>query len=357
MGWGTWGALQDTLNTTPDALAIQNMLSDFVSQRKKTVVMEVSSHGLQQGRVNGIAFKGALFTNLSRDHLDYHGTMEEYLAAKLKLFKWPGLGFVVLNLDDSSADDLLKPIDDAVKVWGFSSKGVTNATLETVSAKNIKHSLDGIQFDVCRQGQCRTVKTSLAGVFNLENVLAVLTVLLAMDMSLDTAVKRIAVLKPVAGRMENFGGDDKPAVFVDYAHSPDALDKVLAGLRPHCHNKLRLVFGCGGDRDKGKRAQMGAVAEKWADEVVLTDDNPRSEQPQAIVNDILSGCVSDKVTVIHNREQAIQTVINNADKRDCIVIAGKGHESYQEVKGIRLPFSDQQVVRETLLGLVNQVGF
>ncbi len=349
MGWGTWGALQNTLNTTPDALAIQNMLSGFVAQRKKTVVMEVSSHGLQQGRVNGIAFKAALFTNLSRDHLDYHGNMEDYLAAKLKLFAWPSLNFVVLNLDDASVGRLIKQCSHVMKIWGFSSKGIVNAALETVLAKNIKYSLNGIQFDVCWQERTRTVKTSLAGSFNLENVLAVLTVLLAMDMPLDMAVQRVSALKPVAGRMENFGGQDKPAVFVDYAHSPDALGKVLSGLRPDCKNKLRVVFGCGGDRDKGKRGKMGAVAEKWADDVILTDDNPRSEQPEMIVNDILNGCGSDKVRVIHNREQAIQTVINNADKRDCIVVAGKGHESYQEVNGIRRPFSDQLIVRKALM--------
>ncbi len=350
MGWGAWGELQNTLNTTPDVLTIQNMLNTFVVQQKKTVVMEVSSHGLQQGRVNGICFKGALFTNLSRDHLDYHGNMDDYLAAKLKLFACPSLKFVVLNLDDSSAGKLIKQCRHVLSIWGFSRKGVVNAELETVLAKNIKHSLNGIQFDVCWQNYCRTVKTSLVGSFNLENVLAVLTVLLATGLSLDKAVQRLAVLKAINGRMEHFGGGNKPTVFVDYAHSPDALEKVLLGLRADCHNKLSVIFGCGGNRDKGKRGQMGAVAEKWADEVILTDDNPRNEQPEMIINDILSGCCTDKVRVIHDRERAIKTVIDSADKKDCIVIAGKGHEHYQEVTGVRLPFSDQQVVRKALTG-------
>lgn len=350
MGWGSWARLRGTLNTTPDALTLQDILQQLCDEGKKTVIMEVSSHGLEQGRVNGVAFNGALFTNLSRDHLDYHGSMEDYLAAKICLFRWPGLEFAVLNLDDGYTTEIAGAIGPAVKKWGFTAAAADKAGMEVVRAENIVHSLDGIRFDACWRERKVRIDTSIAGSFNLENLLAVLTVLLALKVPLEQAAKRLAELQPVSGRMENFGGHDRPAVFVDYAHSPDALEKLLAGLKPHCRGKLRVVFGCGGDRDKGKRAQMGAAAERWADDVVLTDDNPRTEKPEAIVNDILAGCGSDKVAVIHDRKQAIETVVNRAQQEDCIVVAGKGHEHYQEVKGVRLPFSDQQVVRLALAG-------
>ncbi len=349
MGWGGWGDLRNTVNTTPDALAVQEILRRLRDDGKRTVAMEVSSHGLEQGRANGIAFSGALFTNLSRDHLDYHGTMEDYLAAKIRLFTWPGLQFAVLNLDDPYAAAIIERIGGDVKTWGFAEKATARTGIDTVRAENVVHSLDGVRFEACWREQRVAVKTAIAGGFNLENLLAVLTVLLAMGLPLQQAAERLEQLRPVAGRMENFGGHDKPTVFVDYAHSPDALDKLLAGLRPHCRGCLRVVFGCGGDRDRGKRAQMGGVAERWADDVILTDDNPRSERPEAIVNDILTGCDSAKVSVIHDRKQAITTVIKRARREDCVVIAGKGHEHYQDVNGVRLPFSDQRVVKQALV--------
>ncbi len=348
MGWGSWGELKTTVNTTPDALAIQGMLSELRREQKKHVAMEVSSHGLEQGRVNGVCFKGALFTNLSRDHLDYHGSMANYLAAKKKLFSWPGLEFAAVNLDDLNAEALLDGIPETVKVWGYTQKGCDGSVAERVYAENIEHELNGITFEYRWQNRRYQVRTPIAGVFNMENVLAVLTVMLAMGVSPEEVAKRLKDLKPVTGRMENFGGRNRPTVFVDYAHSPDAVDKVLAGLKPHCRGELKVVFGCGGDRDRGKRAEMGAAAEKWADKVFVTDDNPRSENPEQIVDDILKGCHSGKVTVIHDRRLAIRTAIDNAQRLDCIVIAGKGHERYQEIGGIRTPFSDQQVVREVL---------
>ncbi len=348
LGWGEWGALNTTLNTTPDALATQKILAQLLQAKKRTVAMEVSSHGLAQGRVNAVAFTGAVFTNISRDHLDYHVTMEAYVQAKLALLKMPDLAFAVVNLDDDYSAQIIAAVPDSVRLWQFSVKGKSADSGECVGAENIAHKADGMAFDVSWKCEVQRVHVPLYGDFNIENVLAVLTVMLALGISLAEAVERLANLQPVDGRMERFGSEDEPLVFVDYAHSPDALDKVLSSLRKHCAQALWVVFGCGGNRDTGKRALMGKIAEQWADHVVITDDNPRYENGLDIVNDILAGCGSAKIEVIQNREQAIQKVVASAAKNDCIVIAGKGHEQYQDIKGVKLPFSDRQVVIDAL---------
>ncbi|MFZ2407843.1 MAG: UDP-N-acetylmuramoyl-L-alanyl-D-glutamate--2,6-diaminopimelate ligase [Methylobacter sp.] len=348
LGWGEWGKLNKTLNTTPDALAIQKILAELLKNKKRAVAMEVSSHGLEQGRVNGVRFKGAVFTNISRDHLDYHGTMDAYVQAKLALLKTPGLVFAAVNLDDVYSGRIIAAVPESVQLWQFSAKGKTADSGESVIAENIRHETGGIEFDVRWRNELRRVKVPLFGDFNVENVLAVLTVMLAMGVSLDDAVKKLTGVKPVDGRMERFGAETDPLIFVDYAHTPDALDKVLSSLRKHCKQDLWVVFGCGGNRDTGKRPQMGKIAEQWADHVVITDDNPRYENGLDIVNDILAGCRSAKVEVIQNREQAIQKVVASAAKNDCIVIAGKGHEQYQESNGVCVPFSDRQVVIDAL---------
>lgn len=346
LGWGDVGNLQATANTTPDALAVQQMLYEFVKQGKRTAAMEVSSHGLQQGRVNAVAFKGAVFTNLSRDHLDYHGSMADYLQAKLALFRTPGLQFAVVNLDDPSSAAVLKTLPANLRCWTYSATGRRGSAKEAVSAEQVKHSAAGIEFDaIWREQRCRAT-TPLVGGFNLDNVLAVLCVLLATGSEFDAAVAQLAELTAIAGRMEKFGGNGKPTVFVDYAHSPDALEKVLKAVKGA--NQLRVVFGCGGDRDKGKRPEMGRIAETWAEQVIVTDDNPRSEASAAIIDDILSGCHSQKITVINDRATAINTVIRQANPDDCVVIAGKGHEDYQEIGGVKQPFSDSAVVRQAL---------
>ena len=346
LGWGEPGNLTPTINTTPDAVAIQNMLKQFVEQKKHAVAMEVSSHGLRQGRVNAIDFRGAVFTNLSRDHLDYHGGMDEYFQAKLGLFTNPALRFAVVNLDDPSGLAVLNELADGVQRWTYSVKGETVAGSESIVAANIRHDAEGIHFDVeWRARKCRAF-TPIIGAFNLENVLAVLGVLLAMDIPFSDAVARLAQLKAIVGRMEKFGGQDKPTVFVDYAHSPDALEKVLKAVKGG--GRLWVVFGCGGNRDKGKRAEMGRIAEALADQVIITDDNPRGEPAAEIIKDILAGCHSRKITVINDRTLAISTAIQQAAKHDCVMISGKGHETYQEINGVKLPFSDRDVVKQSL---------
>ena len=354
LGWGSNELLKQTGNTTPDALAVQEILADFVALKKQTVVMEVSSHGLEQGRVNAVNFKGAVFTNLSRDHLDYHGTMAEYLQAKLALFKRPELEFVVVNSDDENSEQFLSVANKKAKRWAFSATAKEMALAENVIADEVVFSLNGIQFVVCWKGQRALIQTKIVGDFNLDNILAVITVLLAQSHSLQNVASKVAKLQPVSGRMEGFGGaDGQPFVFVDYAHTPDALEKVLLGLRKYSGQKLSVVFGCGGNRDKGKRALMGAVAEKFADQVIITNDNPRFESPEQIISDIVTGCLGKSYEVIENREQAIHTVIKKADKNDCIVIAGKGHEDYQDIKGVKTYFSDQMTVKEALLNRDN----
>lgn len=349
LGWGRPNALKPTLNTTPDALALQSMLHCLVAEGKQGVAMEVSSHGLQLGRVNGVNFSGAVFTNLSRDHLDFHGDMQQYLSAKLRLFTLSSLRFAVVNLDDDACDAVLECIGGNAKRWGFSLNDRKVPSIECLCARNIEHHATGIAFDACWNDQILRVQAPVAGAFNVPNVLTTLCVLLAMDHAFEHAVKRLAQLQAVAGRMEQFGGHVKPTVYIDYAHTPDALEKVLKSVQEH-HQQghLWVVFGCGGDRDRGKRPQMGQIAETYAHHVVVTDDNPRTENPQAIIADILAGCRRQDIAIINDRKTAINTVIQQATQNDCIVIAGKGHENYQEIGNHKLPFSDQDIVEQAL---------
>jgi UDP-N-acetylmuramoyl-L-alanyl-D-glutamate--2,6-diaminopimelate ligase len=355
LGWGDWNNLHKTINTTPDALETQRILAELLKANKKIVAMEVSSHGLDQGRVNGVTFKGAVYTNISRDHLDYHGTMDAYLKAKLLLLNSTGLSFVVVNLDDLYSDQIIAAVPENKAIWGISVKGNTRSDCTCIVAENILNSDDGLEFDLYCQGNKRSIKVPLYGDFNVENVLTVFTTMLAMGVNESEATKRLGSLKAINGRMERLGGDGDPLIFIDYAHTPDALDKALVSAKKHCEQALWVVFGCGGDRDKGKRSQMGRIAAQWADHVVITDDNPRFEDALDIVNEILIGCkgTNNKVAhrnveVIQDRAQAIQSVLARASAKDCIVVAGKGHETYQEIKGVRINFSDSQVVNDAL---------
>lgn len=357
LGWGKWGHLNNTVNTTPDALSVQSILAALLASNKQSVAMEVSSHGIEQGRVNGVHFHGAVLTNISRDHLDYHGTMDAYVEAKLGLFAYQELAFAVVNLDADYHLRFVKALPANTMLWTYSASGRQSEIGESVTADNICHTQEGIEFDAVWRGEAQRIKTSLFGDFNVENVLAVLTVLLAMGYSPSMAAEKLACLKPVQGRMERFGGGQLPVVFVDYAHTADAIDKVLGGLRKHCQAELWIVFGCGGNRDAGKRPEMGAIAERWADHVILTDDNPRFEDGQSIVNDILSGCRSNKIEIIRDREKAIHEAIVRAKVEDCIVVAGKGHESYQERQGVQRPFSDAATVQAALTIRMNRHAY
>jgi len=348
LGWGRPGQLEKTINTTPDAVSLQAMFAALKGQGIKAVAMEVSSHGLEQGRVNGIAFKGALYTNISRDHLDYHGDMDAYFKAKLRLLTMPGLEFAVVNLDDAYSERIIGAVPPGVRVWGVSRSGHGVAEGETINAGLLRYKTQGMDLAISWRGQSENVTLPLYGDFNVENALAVLAALLALGGEFAESVRKLGHLTAVPGRMESFGGDGQPLVFVDYAHTQDALEKVLASARRHCLGKLWVVFGCGGNRDAGKRPLMRQAAERVADCVVVTDDNPRFESGLAIINDILAGGRNRAIQVIEDRQEAIEDVIARAGIEDCVVIAGKGHEDYQEINGERFPFSDQLVVVDAL---------
>jgi len=348
LGWGDYADLQQTINTTPDAIMLQKIYAQFVETGVENVAMEVSSHGLAQGRVNAIKFNGAVFNNLSRDHLDYHGDLESYFLTKLQLVQWPGLKYVVVNLDDAYAERVIAAILHGVAVYTYSMQQKEYLHESSIQVQNIQYELTGIECDVFWQSQQECLQVSLLGDFNLQNCLAVLAVLLAMGKTLKESVLLIKNIKPVLGRMECFQAKEKPMVVVDYAHTPDALEKALKTLRHHCTARLTVVFGCGGDRDKGKRSAMGSIAKEYADHIIVTDDNPRYEIGTDIIAQIISGLNSDKVSTINDRRAAIQQSILMSSADDMVLIAGKGHEDYQEVKGIRLPFSDREIVQEYL---------
>ncbi len=349
LGWGKYSDLHNTRNTTPDAFALQNILAQFVTQGVSHVAMEVSSHGLEQGRVNAVKFSGVIFSNLSRDHLDYHGSMEAYFQAKLRLVQWPDLRFIVVNLDDAYAERVMASVADEVRVLTYSLQGKIYSKDSSIQVFNIDYSLTGIVCDVYWQDEQARLEVGLLGDFNLQNILAVLAVLLEQDRSLNACLSALKSIEPVTGRMECFsGGEGKPLVVVDYAHTPDALRQVLSTLRLHCKAKLSVVFGCGGERDKGKRKEMGTIAESLADQVIVTDDNPRFEDAKAIITDVITGLKMLNVRVINDRKLAIEQSILNSTELDVVLVAGKGHEDYQELKGVKYPFSDREIVQELL---------
>ena len=348
LGWGRPDQLQPSQHTTPPALELQRRLAFFKENGVNAVAMEVSSHALSQGRVNGVKVDQAIWTNLSRDHLDYHGTLEDYLAAKQKMLAVPGLSVAVINVDDPAFSTFPQKTPIGVDLWGFSVEG-KSAEFPVVRATEIDFLPTHIRFLATFESEQALVSAPLLGEFNLANLLAVLTLLRAQGISLTEGARRVQKIQPVPGRMECFGGGDAPLVVVDYAHTPAALGTALKSLRRHCQGNLWLVFGCGGERDRGKRPEMGQVAERYADQVIVTDDNPRGESEDQIIADILTGMVS-KPLVIRDRAQAISQAITQATPKDVILVAGKGHEDYQEVNGQRLAFSDQVVVRQLIRG-------
>ena len=332
LGAGTPGSLQPLANTTPDALEVHALLKKILDEDNKAVAMEVSSHGLVQGRVSGVAFDCALFTNLSHDHLDYHGSMEAYAESKARLFDAPGLGAAVLNLDDPFGAWLVQRLAGRVRVIGYGFADAAAVRVDEYLPSKILERIDIGQL----------------GRFNVSNALGVLGCLLAYGLSFKDGVELLRALPPVPGRMEKIA--DRPLVVVDYAHTPDAIDKVLQALLPLARERggrLLAVFGAGGDRDPAKREMMGAVAARLADAVLVTSDNPRSEDPLAIISQIEKGMPGGH-RVEPDRARAIEDAVRSAAAADVVLIAGKGHEDYQEIAGKRLPFSDAAVARAAL---------
>lgn len=349
LGWGVPGELRPTAHTTPDAIQIHAMLARLLAMGITDVAVEASSHGLDQGRLNGVRFQGGLFTNLSRDHLDYHGDMATYLSAKLRLAEWPGLQFMVFNLDDESAPAIMDRIPNGVRKIGFTTRtSDREPTCEVLGVVDVDHGESGLEVHIQFAGKTARVLAPLYGDFNVDNLLGVAGVLLAKGYALEDVAGRLSRVRAVEGRMERFGGGSLPTVVVDYAHSPDALRKSLESLRHHCRGRLAVVFGCGGDRDRGKRPQMGEIATRLADKVWLTDDNPRFEEGDAIVRQILEACRADRVVVERDRRLAISQAIAALGSADVLLVAGKGHEDSQEIAGVKYPFSDREVVRQCL---------
>ena len=365
LGTGFPGSLVQTGYTTPDAPKLQTQLAELRNSGARQVAMEVSSHALDQERIAGTEFNCAVFTNLTQDHLDYHGSMAEYAEAKAKLFHQAGLEHVVINLDDAFGRELAMNllVKEGLKVWAYALSQSTfkgfekfGDRLQTIYAKDVLLSGAGYKSSFIWGGVGSVeLHIPLLGEFNISNALAVWTVLLTQGVSQEEAAKKVSQLQPVLGRMElirlgKYQKTDGLLAVVDYAHTPDALEKTLHALRPIAEQrggKIWCVFGCGGDRDAGKRSLMGAVAEQNADHILITSDNPRSEDPQVIMQMIRNGMKADaqNIQMIADRAAAIMAAIRHADACDIVLVAGKGHETTQEINGKKFDFSDQEHIR------------
>lgn len=356
LGWGELPKLAEAKLTTVDACSVQQRLSHLQHSGCTRVAMEVSSHALVQDRVAAVQFDSALFTNLSRDHLDYHGSMESYAAAKRQLFDFPCLQRIVTNVDDACGRAIGEAhAQGAARVWTYGSDSAS------VSWRDVQVRGDGFSGRWHTAWGDAPLRLPLLGRFSIANVAAAMTLLLAEGYPLATLADSCAQLTTVPGRMEYFANPEGAAVVVDFAHTPDALLQATASLREHCAGNLHLVFGCGGDRDRGKRAQMGQAAANGADRLWITDDNPRTEDPEQIVADILTGLppsaeAAGRVQICHDREQAIAAALLDTRPQDIVLVAGKGHESYQDRDGERIRYSDQACVRRLLTNPPVQVG-
>ncbi len=347
MGYGIFGEIKQTQLTTPDAVFTQMALAEMHHAQIEPVAMEVSSVGLHQKRVAAVDFDTAIFTNLSRDHLDYHESMEVYAENKRRLFTMPGLKNAVVNLDDQYALSMINAIRSDVDVLTYSIESKT----ATVHAESFKLNRRGFEARICTPIGDGVISGQLLGGFNFSNVLAVVAGALTylprhFNLSIESLCEKVSALKPVTGRMEIVAEDDEISAVVDYAHTPDGLRSALSALKEHFDGKIWCVFGCGGNRDKGKRPLMGEIAEQFADKLILTDDNPRNEAGDVIIQHILSGIGSpDNVIVERDRALAISTAVKNARQGDVVLIAGKGHENCQESGGVKHLFSDANQVR------------
>lgn len=345
---GLSGPVEVTGYTTPDAVQLQRQLAAQKQQGASALAIEASSIGLDQGRMHGLHIDVAVFTNFTRDHLDYHGDMAAYESAKASLFDWPGLGHAVINLDDAMGPRLLAQVRKhlpAANIYGCTIAGAATEGIALLSASEIRTRQHGTVFQLTTPLGVAQVRTQLVGRFNVSNVLAIAAVLMARGLSLQHIVSQLELLSAVPGRMQQLGGVDAPLAVVDYAHTPDALDKALQTLREVALERagaLWCVFGCGGDRDPGKRPLMAAVAVQ-ADHVIITSDNPRHEEPAVIIAQIVAGLDASQLSkcqIMEDRATAILQAIRHAGKNDVVLVAGKGHEAYQESKGRRQAFLD-----------------
>ncbi len=349
IGYGFPGDLTPSTHTTPDAVTLQAMLAELVARRARAVAMEVSSHALHQDRVAAVRVDVAVFTNLTRDHLDYHRTMEAYAEAKARLFRLPDLRCAVINTDDAFGLALHAETARRLDVLAYGLEGAPAHAQRFVVAERVVPEIDGLRLHVRSSWGEGELATRLLGRFNAANLLAVLGVLLGIGLPFNDALRRLEAVTTVPGRMERFGGDGRALVVVDYAHTPDALAQALAALREHCSGRLSCVFGCGGERDSGKRPLMGEVAEAFADDLVVTDDNPRREDGDRIVREILAGLRRpERALVERRRPQAIAVALARSRPGDVVLVAGKGHEDYQQVGDLKLPYSDRETVAQLL---------
>jgi UDP-N-acetylmuramoyl-L-alanyl-D-glutamate--2,6-diaminopimelate ligase len=352
LGAGFPGDLQPCTHTTPDPVSLQETLAWLRERNAGAVAMEVSSHALDQGRTSGVRFTHGIFTNLSRDHLDYHGDMARYAAAKRELFRYPGLGWAILNLDDALSADILGDLAPGVRAGGFTldkTQAIPARCEVWVRLLALVPGHAGMRLELDTSGGPTGLELGIIGRFNAANALAVFLVLLSRGMDLDAAQRAMAQLRGVPGRMERFGGAGAPLVVVDYAHSPDALEQVLRNLRDHARGRLICLFGCGGERDAGKRPLMGEVAERLADQVILTDDNPRGESGDTIIAQILSGMDHPSKAIVERRRGlAIRRAIAIAGRDDLVLVAGKGHETVQDLGDRKVHFSDRAQVQQAL---------
>ena len=347
IGNGLFGRVKEATNTTGSAVEIQASLAEFVAQGADFAAIEVSSHGLVQHRVEAVHFSAAVFTNLSRDHLDYHHTMENYAAAKKRLFSELDSRHHIIDADDPVGAAWLSEMPEAVAV--SSKADFVPQQAKWLKAVNVSFNHKGASIQFESSWGNGELQSALIGAFNVSNLLLVMATLLALGYDLAELVRSAHKLTGVCGRMEMLHAPHKPTVIVDYAHTPDALEKALQAARLHCQGKLWCIFGCGGDRDSGKRPLMAKIAEQLADKVIATDDNPRTEEHTQIMADILKGFIHPQaVQVIHQREDAIATAIQSAVENDVILIAGKGHEDYQIIGKTKHHFSDQEVARHYL---------
>jgi UDP-N-acetylmuramoyl-L-alanyl-D-glutamate--2,6-diaminopimelate ligase len=354
LGYGRVAAVHARPHTTPDCITVHRELAELRAAGVRCVGMEVTSHALDQHRVAGVRFDGAIFTNLTRDHLDYHGTFEAYGAAKARLFDWPALKYAVVNIEDAFGRQLAQR-QQRVPLTVYGRASSTSEFVQSkhgarhVAARNVKLNPVGLDIELDTSWGEGSLHSRLIGAFNVDNVLAVLASVLNANVPFADALKVMASTVAPPGRMEMLTSPGKPLVVVDYAHTPDALEKALHAVRQHCSGKLWCVFGCGGERDAGKRPLMGAIAEANADGVIVTDDNPRGEDGDAIVAGILAGIrAPERALVQRDRARAIENAISQAQANDAVLVAGKGHEDYQIVGGTTRHFSDREVALAAL---------